>query len=102
MRERFTGCTLVECRLVTGRTHQVRVHMAHTGHALVGDPVYAGRQWRTVEDPALAELCRDFPRQALHAWKLTITHPATGVPMTFEAPLPADIAGLLEELRSKG
>jgi 23S rRNA pseudouridine1911/1915/1917 synthase len=102
VRERFTGCALVECRLVTGRTHQVRVHMAHAGHALVGDPVYAGRQWRTVEDPALAELCRDFPRQALHAWKLTITHPATGVPMTFEAPLPADIAGLLGELRSSG
>jgi 23S rRNA pseudouridine1911/1915/1917 synthase len=101
VRERFDGCALVECRLVTGRTHQVRVHMAHAGHALVGDPVYAGRQWRTVEDPAVAELCRDFPRQALHAWKLTITHPATGVPMTFEAPLPADLAGLLAALRAR-
>jgi 23S rRNA pseudouridine1911/1915/1917 synthase len=100
VRERFPGCALVECRLVTGRTHQVRVHMAHIGHALVGDPVYAGRQWRAIEDPALAALCRDFPRQALHAWKLTITHPATGEPMTFEAPIPADIASLLGALRA--
>jgi 23S rRNA pseudouridine1911/1915/1917 synthase len=102
VRERFPGCALVECRLVTGRTHQVRVHMAHIGHALVGDPVYAGRQWRALEDPALAALCRDFPRQALHAWKLTITHPATGEPMTFEAPIPADIASLLGALRARG
>jgi len=102
VRERFPGCALVECRLVTGRTHQVRVHMAHVGHALVGDPVYAGRQWRALEDPALAAHCRDFPRQALHAWKLTITHPATGEPMTFEAPIPADIASLLGALRARG
>ena len=102
VRERFPGCALIECRLVTGRTHQVRVHMAHIGHALVGDPVYAGRQWRAIEDAALAARCRDFPRQALHAWKLTITHPATGVPMTFEAPLPPDLARLLGELRSRG
>jgi 23S rRNA pseudouridine1911/1915/1917 synthase len=99
--ERFPGCTLVECRLVTGRTHQVRVHMAHIGHALVGDPVYAGRQWRTVEDHDLATVCRDFPRQALHAWRLTITHPLTGIPMTFEAPLPEDMADLLASLRSR-
>jgi 23S rRNA pseudouridine1911/1915/1917 synthase len=100
VRERFPGCALVECRLVTGRTHQVRVHMAHIGHALVGDPVYAGRQWRAIEDPALAGLCRDFPRQALHAWRLTITHPATGVLMTFEASVPHDIGGLLTALRA--
>ena len=101
VRERFPGCALLECRLVTGRTHQVRVHLAHVGHALVGDPVYSGRQWRTIEDAAVAERCRSFPRQALHAWKLTITHPATGTPVTFEAPLPADIAGLLAALRSR-
>ncbi|MFI5167092.1 MAG: RluA family pseudouridine synthase [Thermoanaerobaculales bacterium] len=98
-REAFAGAALVECRLVTGRTHQVRVHMAHIGHALVGDPVYAGRQWRTIEDAAIAAACREFPRQALHAWKLSITHPATGVPMTFEAPLPPDLAALLATLR---
>jgi 23S rRNA pseudouridine1911/1915/1917 synthase len=101
VRERFTGCALVECRLVTGRTHQVRVHMAHVGHALVGDPTYAGRQWRTITDPETATACRDFPRQALHAWRLTVAHPATGEPMTFEAPLPEDIEGLLAVLRSR-
>ncbi len=99
VRERFDGGALVECRLVTGRTHQVRVHLAHIGHALVGDPTYSGRQWRTIEDGRVAAVCRDFPRQALHAWKLTITHPVTGEPMTFEAPLPGDILGLLAALR---
>ena len=101
VRERLAGCALVECRLVTGRTHQVRVHMAHIGHALVGDPTYAGRQWRNVEDAQVSAACRDFPRQALHAWKLTIAHPASGEPMTFEAPLPEDIRGLLAVLRSR-
>jgi 23S rRNA pseudouridine1911/1915/1917 synthase len=101
VRERFAGCALVECRLVTGRTHQVRVHMAHIGHALVGDPVYSGRQWRTVADPEAAAACRVFPRQALHAWRLTVAHPASGEPMTFEAPLPADMEGLLRVLRSR-
>jgi 23S rRNA pseudouridine1911/1915/1917 synthase len=98
-REAFDGAALVECRLVTGRTHQVRVHLAHVGHALVGDPVYAGRQWRSIPDSAIAAACRDFPRQALHAWKLTVTHPATGEPMTFEAPPPADLEALLATLR---
>ncbi|MFZ5785993.1 MAG: RluA family pseudouridine synthase [Acidobacteriota bacterium] len=99
LRERFAGSALVECRLVTGRTHQVRLHMAHAGHALVGDPLYAGRQWRAIADEAVAARCRDFPRQALHAWRLTITHPASGEPMTFEAPLPADLEDLLAFLR---
>ena len=99
-RERFAGSTLVECRLVTGRTHQVRVHMAHVGHALVGDPAYAGRQWRTIADPEAAAACRAFPRQALHAWRLTVAHPASGEAMTFEAPLPDDMRGLLAILRA--
>jgi 23S rRNA pseudouridine1911/1915/1917 synthase len=97
--ERFGGTSLLECRLVTGRTHQVRVHMTHAGMALVGDQVYAGRQWRNLADPRKAAACRDFPRQALHAWRLTIGHPATGVPITFEAPLPADLQALLTTLR---
>ena len=101
VRERFSGCALLECRPVTGRTHQIRVHLAHAGHAIVGDPVYAGRQWRTVADPETAAACRAFPRQALHAWRLTITHPATGEPMTFEAPLPADMEALLATLRRR-
>jgi len=99
VRERFAGTCLVECRLVTGRTHQVRVHMAHLGHALVGDQVYAGKQWRNLSDERGAAACRDFPRQALHAWKLSITHPASGELMTFEAPVPADIQALLAALR---
>ena len=100
VRERFAGAALVECRPVTGRTHQIRVHLAHTGHALIGDQVYAGRQWRSIADPQLAARCRDFPRQALHAWRLTIQHPASGEPITFEAPLPADLEELLAALRT--
>lgn len=99
LREALSGTSLLECRLITGRTHQIRVHLASLGHAVVGDPVYAGRQWRTVEPPAAAAACRDFPRQALHAWRLTLTHPASGQPVTFEAPLPADMAALLAALR---
>jgi 23S rRNA pseudouridine1911/1915/1917 synthase len=102
VRERFAGAALVECRPVTGRTHQIRVHMAHIGHALVGDQVYAGRQWRAIPDATLAERCSSFPRQALHAWKLTFNHPATGEPMTFEAPVPDDLQALLADLRSGG
>ena len=101
VRERLRGSTLLECRLVTGRTHQVRVHMAHIGHALVGDPDYAGRQWRSIEDRDAQAACRDFPRQALHAWRLTIAHPVTGEPVTYEAPLPADMAELLAALRER-
>jgi 23S rRNA pseudouridine1911/1915/1917 synthase len=102
VRERFVGTALLECRLITGRTHQVRVHLAHIGHALVGDPVYSGRQWRTIPDPRIALACRDFPRQALHAWRLTIAHPVTGATMTFQAPLPADLEQLLATLRAAG
>lgn len=98
LREAFPGTSLVECRPITGRTHQIRVHLADVGHAVVGDPLYAGRQWRNL-DPSRAAACRAFPRQALHAWRLTIAHPATGKPITFEAPLPEDMAALLETLR---
>ncbi len=96
--ESLPGTSLVACRLVTGRTHQIRVHMAHVGHALVGDPLYAGRQWRNLAEPARSA-CRDFPRQALHAWRLELAHPATGEMLSFEAPVPADMEHLLEILR---
>lgn len=99
VRERLAGVALLECRLVTGRTHQVRVHLAHIGHALVGDPVYGGKQWRSLADPRVARLCRSFPRQALHAWRLTLAHPVSGQVMTFEAPLPTDLGELLATLR---
>ncbi len=92
---------LVECRLETGRTHQIRVHMAHAGHGLVGDPVYGGR--RKVSATALpaggAEAVAAFPRQALHAAVLGFEHPVSGAQMRFEAALPDDMAGLLALLR---
>ena len=97
--EAHAGTSLVSCRLVTGRTHQIRVHMAHIGHALVGDPLYAGRQWRNLADPQAQSACRNFPRQALHAWRLAFTHPVTEEEVAFEAPIPADFAELLEVLR---
>jgi 23S rRNA pseudouridine1911/1915/1917 synthase len=92
---------LLECWLETGRTHQIRVHLAHAGHGLVGDPVYGGRRKlseRALGAPALAA-CAAFPRQALHAATLGFVHPVTGEELDFEAPLPPDMAELLEVLR---
>lgn len=95
---------LTECWLETGRTHQIRVHMAHAGHALVGDPVYGGR--RRVAKGALSveaeAAIRGFPRQALHAAVLGFVHPVTGASLRFEAPLPSDMAGLLAALEPGG
>ena len=91
-RERFAAATLVECRLETGRTHQIRVHMASIGHPLVGDPVYGKRKSADARLDA-------FPRQALHAWRLALVHPATGEEMAWEAPLPEDFSGLLSACR---
>lgn len=87
--------TLVECRLETGRTHQVRVHLSSIGHPLLGDPVYGRTPPRL--RPILHEL--HFARQALHAAVLGFTHPVTGAALHFESKLPADMAGLLVELR---
>lgn len=91
VRERFARCSLVECSLETGRTHQIRVHMAHLGHPLVGDTLYGGSRG----EPA-------FGRQALHAWRLGLIHPRTGEAMAWESPLPADMAGLISALRAAG
>ncbi len=94
---------LVECRLETGRTHQIRVHMAHAGHALVGDPVYGGR--RKPAPGALpagaAEAVAGFPRQALHAATLGFTHPETEERLTFQSPLPEDFQTLLDAVRGR-
>jgi len=94
--------TRVSCRLETGRTHQIRVHMSHTGHALVGDPTYGGR--RKVSDKrvgeAVARRVNVFPRQALHAARLGFEHPVTGDRMQFTADLPADMEDLLAALRN--
>ncbi|MFI0843980.1 RluA family pseudouridine synthase [Mesorhizobium sp. IMUNJ 23232] len=92
---------LLECRLETGRTHQIRVHMAHIGHPLVGDRDY-GTGFRTKANrlPEPARLIVEaFPRQALHAWLLAFRHPVTDEIMRFEKPAPADFAGLLEAFR---
>jgi 23S rRNA pseudouridine1911/1915/1917 synthase len=101
VRETLCGTSLVECRPITGRTHQIRVHMAHLGHALVGDPLYAGRQWRQIADRQAQSLCRRFPRQALHAWRLHFDHPASGEPMGFEIPPHPDMAELVNGLRGR-
>ena len=90
--ERFPGVTLLRCRLETGRTHQIRVHMQHIGHPLVGEQVYSASR--------RPHLKLAFPRQALHAERLGLIHPVTGEPMQWECPLPADFAALLESLRS--
>ena len=90
---------LIECRLLTGRTHQIRVHLSHAGHPLIGDPVYGTRSGRAAArlGPAGAAISA-FPRQALHARLLGFTHPATGENLRFESPLPRDMAGLLKSL----
>ncbi|MGY6634259.1 MAG: RluA family pseudouridine synthase [Alkalilacustris sp.] len=96
--ERFAAAALVVCRLETGRTHQIRVHLAHAGHALVGDPVYGGRRRMPAHAPG-ATAATAFPRQALHARTLGFIHPATGAAMAFAAPPPADLVALIEALR---
>ncbi|MEO7741348.1 MAG: RluA family pseudouridine synthase [Usitatibacter sp.] len=86
IRERFSAHTLLECELETGRTHQIRVHLASIGHPLEGDAVYAGRGPRLID------------RQALHAWKLGFIHPRSGAVVRFESPLPADLLALFASL----
>ena len=92
--ERLAGAALVECKLETGRTHQVRVHMAHLGHPLIGDPVYSRdrKGFKTI-----LETLR-FKRQALHAKRLGFIHPLTGQKLSFDSALPTDMQELLSEL----
>jgi 23S rRNA pseudouridine1911/1915/1917 synthase len=99
--DEFAGTSMISCRPVTGRTHQIRVHMAHIGHAIVGDPLYAGRQWRNLSNPGIQTACRSFPRQALHAWRLAFEHPVTKEDVEFEAPLPNDLEELIAVLRGR-
>ena len=98
------AAVLLECRLATGRTHQIRVHLAHAGHPVVGDPVYLRRI------PAAARLLRepvkglllDFPRQALHAARLGFKHPRSGAMLSFETPIPPDMQSILDALGQGG
>jgi 23S rRNA pseudouridine1911/1915/1917 synthase len=87
--------SLLRCRLVTGRTHQIRVHLSALGLPIVGDPVYGEPRHRGLAAPALAALCREFPRQALHARRLALRHPVTGLALELVAPLPADFRRLM-------
>jgi len=98
---RFRGHTHVLCKLETGRTHQIRVHLASIRNPIVGDPVYGGRLAVPKGASApLIEALRGFRRQALHAARLELVHPGHGETVAFEAPLPADFAALLEALRA--
>ena len=94
--EHGAGWTRLKCRLETGRTHQIRVHLASIGHALIGDPVYkSGQISATIPVEAKA-----FPRQALHAKHLQLTHPDSGDLISWDSPLPQDLIGLLERLKN--
>jgi 23S rRNA pseudouridine1911/1915/1917 synthase len=107
MKERFVGhdgvpiAALVACRLETGRTHQIRVHMAHIGHPLLGDPVYGtGFRTKAARLPAQARaLLAALDRQALHAALLGFAHPVTGETLLFETALPPDLEALAQALR---
>jgi 23S rRNA pseudouridine1911/1915/1917 synthase len=97
--KRFRAHTLARVRLETGRTHQIRVHLAHAGYPIVGDPQYGGRRRLPPgASSGLKQALEGFPRQALHAARLTFVHPKSGKQVSFEAPLPADLVGLLGAL----
>jgi len=91
--EHFAGFTLLECSLDTGRTHQIRVHMDSIGHPVAGDPVYGPRRRHPLPPPGIA-------RQALHARRLALIHPLSGMPMQWESAVPADMQALLDSLRA--
>jgi 23S rRNA pseudouridine1911/1915/1917 synthase len=101
LRERFRAHSLIQCSLETGRTHQIRVHMAHINHPLVGDPLYGGGlKLPKGATPELVAVLRGFRRQALHAERLAFEHPVTHEPMSFSAERPADQQALIDALRA--
>ena len=101
VKERFRAHTLIQVQLETGRTHQIRVHMMHTGYPLIGDPVY--RKQIALESKISQELkqaCQQFKRQALHAHRLTLTNPINNEPIQVAAPIPEDLNGLIIAMRA--
>ena len=96
--ERLRYASLLRCRLRTGRTHQIRVHMKHLGHPIVGDPLYSGPQWRGIPDKKIQKVLSSLGRQMLHAARITFEHPRTGTVVSFEAPLPDDFRAVLAAL----
>ena len=90
--------TLLELKPKTGRTHQIRVHLAEAGHPIVGDPLYGGKQWIEKLEPDLKNLIQNLGRQVLHAWKIKFEHPITKNRMEFEAKIPEDMKKILETL----
>ena len=100
VRERFRAMTLVECRLETGRTHQIRVHMAAVRHPIVGDLSYGNLRLPKAATAELIEALRGFRRQALHAERLQFIHPASGKELAIEAKRPADMEALIEVVRA--
>jgi len=97
--ERFDGAAFLRVRIHTGRTHQIRVHLASIGHPVAGDPVYGGKRTVPSRQGAAREAFASLDRPALHAARLSFTHPATGERLSFEAPLPADLESVLALLR---
>lgn len=105
--KRYRSYDLIEASLQTGRTHQIRVHFAHLGHPVFGDPEYGGREsWHrgqyAPERPLSRKLLERMKRQALHAWRLELVHPVSGEQMKFEATIPDDMQNLLDTLDAEG
>lgn len=99
VQKKFRAHSLIEVQLETGRTHQIRVHLAHLRHPLLGDQTYAGRLALPKGiTPALEQAIRSFKRQALHAYRLSFNHPVSGEPLSFEAELPEDFVAMLDSL----
>jgi 23S rRNA pseudouridine1911/1915/1917 synthase len=97
--DRFTRFTLLKVQIKTGRTHQIRVHLAHIGHPVVGDAVYGGGRENSVQDPAIKREIKNLGRHFLHSYEMAFTHPRTLARLEFRSPLPAELAGFLARLK---